>query len=150
MYSMDNRRLRLFLVHPGGPFFRNKDEGNWTLPKGEVEENEDFLQTARREFAEETGLQHAHPEHEYIPLGNVKLKSGKTVHAWAFEGTWDGTPVKSNMFGLEWPLHSGQISYFPEIDRAEWFTPTRARTKIHPAQLPFIERLEQYLLVKEA
>ncbi len=127
------------LVHPGGPFFRNKDEGAWSIPKGEVTAGEDFLDAARREFEEETGFT---PAGQFIPLKPVKLKSGKVVHAWATAGDFDAGSCKSNTFTMEWPPKSGRKMEFPEIDRAEYFDLETAKKKINPAQAAFIVELE--------
>lgn len=144
MFRHVNHQLEVFLAHPGGPYLKNKDQGYWGIPKGEIEQNEALLDAAVREFAEETGLQ---PSGPYTPLGSVVLTSGKTVHAWAFAGDWDeAVPIKSNLFSLEWPPHSGKIEWFPELDRAAFFNLAAARQKITPAQAPFLARLEQYLL----
>lgn len=134
--------LEVFIVHPGGPFFQHKDDGVWSIPKGVVDENEEFIDAAKREFAEETGLQ---SKGDYISLGSITQKSGKIVHGWAFEGEWDGTPIVSNEFLLEWPQRSGNFQKFPEVDRGDFFKPDQAKRKINPAQIPFIERLEDYL-----
>ena len=132
-------RLEVLLAHPGGPFWANKDIGAWTIPKGELEDGEDPLQTAAREFAEETGMvvniELAHS------LGDVQQKGGKTVLAWAVEGDLDPDLLRSNPFTTEWPPRSGQQTEFPEIDRVEWFEPDLARVKLNPAQEPFVDRL---------
>lgn len=137
--------LELFLVHPGGPFFRNQDEGAWSIPKGEVEPSEDPLVTARREFSEETGIDT--PETGYVALGDVRQKGGKRVIAWAFEG--DGDPaaiaIESNTFEIEWPPRSGKRQSFPEVDRAYFFSPDAARVKLNPAQAELVTRLEHTL-----
>lgn len=137
--------LELFLVHPGGPFFRNQDEGAWSIPKGEVEPSEDPLVTARREFSEETGIDT--PETGYVALGDVRQKGGKRVIAWAFEG--DGDPaaidIESNTFEIEWPPRSGKRQSFPEVDRADFFSPDAARVKLNPAQAELVTRLEHAL-----
>lgn len=144
MYRTINDRLEVFLVHPGGPFFRNKDDGIWTIPKGETENTESLLETAIREFKEETGID---PGAGYfIPLESIKQKGGKTVHAWAFEGDWDETtPIKSNSFELEWPPRSGKKQKFSEIDRANFFTVDVAKQKINSAQIEFIVKLQRLL-----
>lgn len=132
--------LELLLVHPGGPFFRNKDEGAWTIPKGEAVEGEDLRERAKIEFQEELGF--APMAKEWIELGHAKQKGGKTVHAWAFDG--DIPPsftLKSNTFEMEWPPRSGKTQTFPEIDRAEFFSTDEARRKINPAQAVFIDCL---------
>lgn len=135
--------LEVFLVHPGGPFFRNKDEGAWTVPKGEVEAGEEPLTTARRELEEETGI--VPPEGDFTPLGEVRQKGGKRVMAWAFEGDCDPTAIESGSFEIEWPPRSGRRQRFPEVDRAEFFPAPQARVKLNPAQVAFIDRLEQAL-----
>ena len=140
--------LELFLVHPGGPFFRNKDGGAWSIPKGEVEPSEDPLTTARREFSEETGIDV--PENGYVALGEVRQKGGKRVTAWAFEGDCDPTAIKSNTFEIEWPPRSGQRQTFPEVDRAEFFSPAAARVKLNAAQAELVSRLEDALAKPES
>jgi predicted NUDIX family NTP pyrophosphohydrolase len=143
MYRKKNNQLEFFLVHPGGPYFKNKDDGAWTIPKGEAENTELLLDTAIREFREETGI---NPAGEFIPLESVKQKGGKTVHAWAFKGDWDETkPIKSNYFEMEWPSHSGKKQKFPEIDKAQFFPLDMAKQKINSAQIDFIVRLEGIL-----
>lgn len=138
-----SRGLELFLVHPGGPFFRNKDEGAWSIPKGEVEDGAEPLAAALREFSEETGA--AAPQGELVPLGEIRQKGGKRVLAWAIEGDLDPAAVKSNSFELEWPPRSGRKREFPEIDRAEFFPPAVARRKLNPAQAELVDRLERKL-----
>ncbi len=138
LYRRTNGRCEVLLGHLGGPFFARKDEGAWGIPKGEVEGGEDLLEAARREFAEETGFAPAGP---LVPLGSVTQKSGKVVHAWAAEGDFDPTQLKSNTFELEWPRGSGKLRQFPELDRAEWFDLDAARAKIIAAQAAFLERL---------
>jgi len=128
----------VLLVHPGGPFWAKKDLGAWTIPKGELEDGEDELATAQREFEEETGIRPAGPFHA---LGSVKQKSGKVVHAWAFEGDCAPETVRSNTFKMEWPARSGQWREFAEVDRAEWFTLEAARARINPAQVPLLDAL---------
>ena len=140
----DSGKIELFLVHPGGPFFRDKDDGAWTIPKGELEADEEPLGTARREFNEETGL--AVPETGYAFLGEIQQKGGKRVLAWAFEGDCDPDTIASNTFELEWPPRSGLQKSFPEIDRAAFFTAEAARVKLNPAQAAFVNRLEDELL----
>jgi predicted NUDIX family NTP pyrophosphohydrolase len=135
--------LEVLLVHPGGPFFRSKDDGVWTVPKGEVEKGEEPLATARRELREETGL--VAPETGFIPLGEVRQRGGKRVVAWAFEGDVDPAAIESESFELEWPPHSGRRQRFPEVDRADFFRAAQARVKLNEAQVAFIDRLEQTL-----
>ncbi len=130
--------LEVLLVHPGGPFFRKKDAGAWTIPKGEIEDGDEPLATARREFTEELGLVVDGP---FRPLPSVKQKGGKIVHAWACEADLDVTGFRSNTFTMEWPPKSGRQVAFPEIDQAEWFDLDTARTKINVAQQPFLDAL---------
>jgi len=131
--------IEVLLVHPGGPFWRNKDEGAWTIPKGEFDQDEDPLAAARREFEEETGS--APPAGRYIPLKAIKQKNGKTVHAWAVEGDFDPATLASNAFEIEWPPKSGLRQEFPEVDRAEWFSPEAATGKILSGQGKLISEL---------
>jgi predicted NUDIX family NTP pyrophosphohydrolase len=127
------------LVHPGGPFFIRKDEGSWSIPKGEAQAGEDLFTRAKIEFEEELGFI---PCGNFLPLGSVKQKGGKTVHAWAVEGDLpDDFTLRSNTFELEWPPRSGRMQSFPEIDRAEFFPEKIAREKINAAQLELIDRL---------
>jgi len=135
--------LEVLLAHPGGPFFTRKDEGAWTIPKGEAASGEDLLTRAQIEFEEELGIK---PSGEWIELGSIKQKGGKTVHAWAFEGDLPASfQLRSNMFELEWPPRCGELKEFPEIDRAEFFTEEIARRKINPAQLVLLDRLRAAL-----
>lgn len=143
MYSIRNGKLKLFLVHPGGPFFVKKDEGYWSIPKGLPEQNENIFDAAKREFNEETGLE---AKGEFIPLDSVVQKSGKKVFAWAFETENDQfSEITCNTFNLEWPPHSGKIQKFPEVDRGEFFEMEVAKEKINSAQIELINRLEEYL-----
>ncbi len=131
--------LQLLLAHPGGPYWMNKDEGAWTIPKGEIEEGEELLKAAKRELKEELGFI---PEGDYLELGSVRQKGGKTVFAWAVEYKIpDDYIFESNWFEMEWPPKSGKTEWFPEIDRIEYFTPFEAKKKINPAQAEFITRL---------
>jgi predicted NUDIX family NTP pyrophosphohydrolase len=144
MFRRSGRELEVLLVHPGGPFFRNKDAGTWTVPKGELAEDEELLDRARIEFREELGMEPNTTQP--IELGSVKQKGGKTVHAWAFEGDLlENFIVASNRFTMEWPPRSGRTQEFPEIDRAEFFSIEAAKLKINPAQVPFLERLTNIL-----
>jgi predicted NUDIX family NTP pyrophosphohydrolase len=133
----------VLLVHPGGPFWARKDAGAWSIPKGELDEGEDPRACARREFAEETGTQL--PDGALEDLGSVRQKGGKEVRAFAVAGDLDPATVTSNTFELEWPPRSGRMQEFPEIDRAEWFGLEEARTKLNPAQVPFLDRLAALL-----
>ncbi|RYY21979.1 MAG: NUDIX domain-containing protein [Chitinophagaceae bacterium] len=129
-----------FLVHPGGPFFAKKDNGFWTIPKGEIEGNDDPLKTAVREFEEETGLR---PTGKFIDLGEIRQKGGKIVEAWAVEGDLDISMIRSNTFEIEWPPKSGKRKSFPEIDKGGWFSLKEAREKINEAQADFLTRLTE-------
>jgi predicted NUDIX family NTP pyrophosphohydrolase len=138
MYRRPGRGLEVLLVHPGGPFWARKDMGAWSIPKGEYAEGEDPLRVAMREFAEELGRE---PAGDFRELGELVQPSRKVVTAWAVEGDFDVTGLQSNTFELEWPPRSGRKAQFPEVDRAEWFAPAEARTKILSGQREFIERL---------
>ena len=140
MYRRREGKLQVFLGHPGGPFWAKKDAGAWSIPKGEIDEGEDPLAAAKREFAEETGLR---PDGELVALAPIRQKGGKVVLAWAIEGDCDARAIKSNVFSMEWPPKSGKMAEFPEIDRAEWFSLDEARRRINPGQLPFIEELQE-------
>lgn len=142
LYRRGAGGLELFLAHPGGPFWHGRDAGAWTIPKGLVEEGEDMLAAARREFLEETGIE---PAGDFLPLGSIRQKAGKTVHAWAWEGDADPNTVTSNQVRAEWPRGSGRWLTFPEVDRCAWFTPDAAREKLNPAQAELIDRLEAAL-----
>jgi predicted NUDIX family NTP pyrophosphohydrolase len=134
--------IEFFLVHPGGPFFAKKDNGFWTIPKGEIELNEDPLKTAQREFAEETGTT---LKGKFISLGEIKQKGGKIVEAWAIEGDLDITKIRSNNFELEWPPKSGKSQSFPEVDKAGWFKFAEAKEKINEAQSSFLTKLADFV-----
>ena len=137
--------LEVLLAHPGGPFFMHKDAGHWTIPKGEIEEGADLLETAQREFAEEIGFE-PDPRATYLALGSICQKGGKIVHAWACAGDLpDGYVVKSNLFTMEWPPGSGVAQEFPEVDRAQFFTLAEARRRIKPAQIPLLDELARQL-----
>jgi predicted NUDIX family NTP pyrophosphohydrolase len=142
MYRIKNGILQVLLAHPGGPFFQNKDDGAWTIPKGEIDPGEELITTALREFEEETGLK---PQPPFIPLRPIQQKGGKIVHAWAFAGDCDPATVTSNLFTMEWPARSGRMVQFPEVDRAEFFDLAVARKKIKSAQTPLIDELEALL-----
>jgi predicted NUDIX family NTP pyrophosphohydrolase len=138
--------IEVLLAHPGGPFFEDRDLGDWTIPKGEPNDRDEPLRTAAwREFAEETGTA-IHAESAAITLGSIVQKGGKTVHAWAVEGDLDPDEADSDTFEMEWPPRSGRRARFPEIDRVAWFDPLEARRHIKDSQVPFIERLEATLL----
>jgi predicted NUDIX family NTP pyrophosphohydrolase len=132
-------RIEVLLGHMGGPFWARKDAGAWTIPKGEHEPGEDPLATARREFAEETGV--SLPASDFLDLGEVRQSGGKVVRAWAVEGDLDPATAVSNTFEIEWPPKSGRIATFPELDRFEWFDLDTARSKIIVAQREFVDRL---------
>ena len=134
------RTLEVLLVHPGGPFWRNKDLGAWSIPKGEYADEEAADVAARREFAEELGLELSEP---LTALGQVKQRGGKLVTAFAVELDLDPRSIRSNSFEMEWPPRSGKRQVFPEVDRAEWFTLEEAREKINAGQCPLLDRLEQ-------
>jgi predicted NUDIX family NTP pyrophosphohydrolase len=136
--------LEVFLVHPGGPFWAKKDAGAWSLPKGEIGEGEDPLQTAKREFTEETGFP---IDGEFHPLHPVKQPGGKLVHAWAIEADCDPSELRSNLFSMEWPPKSGKTQQFPEVDRAAWFNIPEARKRILAGQIGFIDQLISVLAI---
>ena len=138
LYRSTESGLEVLLVHPGGPFFARRDLGAWSIPKGEVEEGEDLLAAARREFGEETGFT---AEGDAIPLGAIRQAGGKVVHAWAVRGDADPNALRSNPFELEWPRGSGRRRAFPEVDRAAWFSLGEARRRALPAQVDFLDRL---------
>jgi len=134
--------LELFLVHPGGPFWARKDDGAWSLPKGEYTDAEDPLEAARREFQEETGIS---VDGDFLPLGELRQPGGKLITAWALEKDVDPALVKSDSFSMEWPPKSGKTQQFPEVDRAAWFPVSQAGAKVLKGQLAFINRLAQKL-----
>jgi predicted NUDIX family NTP pyrophosphohydrolase len=143
MYRIRAGQLEVFLAHPGGLFFKNKDDGHWSIPKGEIGPAEDQLDAAKREFEEEVGLA---PGGDFIPLGAIQQKGGKIVHGWAFAGDWDESRVlQSNTFEMEWPPRSGRRQSFPEIDRVGFFTIPEARKKMKETQHPFLDRLREKL-----
>jgi predicted NUDIX family NTP pyrophosphohydrolase len=142
MYRIRQHDAEVLLVHPGGPFWKKRDLGAWMIPKGEIEEGEEPLAVAAREFAEETGTT---PEGPFTELAPFKQKGGKLVLAWACEGDLDADAIQSNTFTMEWPPGSGKTAEFPEVDRAAWFTIEEAKTKILPSQLPLLEELERIL-----
>jgi len=142
MFRRRGDGLHVLLVHPGGPFWKNKDLGAWTIPKGEHDAGEEALAAATREFREETGIE---PRGPFIQLTPVKQAGGKLVEAWAFEGDADAAAIRSNTFSIEWPRGSGRFQDFPEVDRAEWFALDDARRKILRGQAPLLEELASKL-----
>ncbi len=142
MYRKKGTGLEVFLIHPGGPFFVNRDQGAWSIPKGEIDKGEDSLTAAKREFEEETGCR---PEGNFLPLSPVKQKSGKIVLSWAVDGVCDADTITSNTFSLEWPPKSGRMQDFPEVDRAAWFSIEEAKTRINQAQIGLLEELAKKL-----
>lgn len=143
MYKRAYGKTYAFLVHPGGPFFKNKDKGWWTIPKGVPSPGESLLETGIREFREETGIA---PRPPYIVMGSIKQKGGKVVYCWAFEGEWDETQgIKCNSFSLEWPPKSGNMVAFPEVDKAAWMDLDKALLYINEKQKTFLEKLRSCL-----
>lgn len=141
MFRRRDGAHEVLLVHPGGPFFARKDEGSWSIPKGELEPGENLLARAQVEFEEEIGIQ---PRGHWMALGSVRQRGGKVVHAWAFEGDLeDSFQLRSNNFELEWPPGSGKRAEFPEVDQAAFFPEEIARRKINPAQVAFLDRLRE-------
>lgn len=131
--------VEVLLAHPGGPMWARRDAGAWTVPKGEIEKDEDPYEVARREFEEETA--HRPPERDPLELGEIRQKGGKVVVAWALEGDLDPAEARSNTFPLAWPPGSGRWITIPEVDRVEWFSPDEARRRLNPTQVPFVDRL---------
>ncbi len=142
LFRINAETLQVLLVHPGGPFWKNKDEGAWSIPKGEAAAEEDLLDVAKKEFFEETG---AKVNGNFIPLDPVMLKSGKTIFAWVLKGDLDVSTIISNTFEMTWPPKSGRMAEFPEIDRAEWFNMSEAKLKLNPAQVNFVIQLQTIL-----
>jgi predicted NUDIX family NTP pyrophosphohydrolase len=141
MCRFSERELEYFLVHPGGPFFKNREKGVWTLPKGLPEEGESYLDTAQREFLEETGIKPTPPFH---PIGTIRQKGGKIVHAWAFAGSWNvENGITCNNFSIEWPPRSGEMVNFPEVDEAKWAKYEEATQLLIPEQIPFLQRAKE-------
>jgi predicted NUDIX family NTP pyrophosphohydrolase len=145
MYRGSPQSRELLLVHPGGPLWANKDDGAWSIPKGEYDAGEDPLAVAIREFTEELGRRPINGPTKFLNLGEIVQPGGKQVTAFAVAGDFDPATLTSNMFELEWPPHSGQMQSFPEVDRAQWFAPDEARQKILPGQAPYIDRLLERL-----
>lgn len=146
LYRILDRGLEVFLVHPGGPYWAKKDEGAWSVPKGEFEAGEEPLQAARREFQEETGFEITG---RFMELAPLKQPSGKVVYVWAVDGNLDAAAVKSNLFSMEWPPGSGRQQEFPEVDRGGWFTIDEAREKLLPGQRGFLDQLQKKLVNEE-
>ncbi len=145
MYRIKNNNLEIFLVHPGGPFWKGKEDGVWSIPKGEVEDGEDFFECAKREFEEETGIKLK--TEKFIELGNVKQKSGKIVHAWAFENDYWSGLLRQNIITVEFPYKSGRMIKIPEVDKAGFFNVDDAKRKMSPSQFEFVERLREILKI---
>lgn len=142
MYRRRGPALEVLLAHPGGPFWARRDIASWTLPKGEIDEGEDPLDAAMREFTEETGFT---PSPPFLPLGELRQKSGKRISAWAFEGDADPSLLHSNLFEMEWPPRSGRLQQFPEVDRVQWYGLDEAARKLIAGQVPFLAALQQSL-----
>ena len=142
LYRFRDDSVQVFLVHPGGPYWARKDDGAWSIPKGEAAEGADLLTTAYSEFHEETG---SHVRGQPVPLTPLKQPSGKLVHAWAVRGDIDAASIRSNVFSIEWPPRSGRTQEFPEVDRAGWFDLPTARQKLLPGQRRFLDQLESVL-----
>ena len=148
LYKIKDKQAEFFLVHNGGPFFKNKDNGYWSIPKGELEEGEtsddEIFKRAITEVKEETGIELLADRREYFYLGTIKQKNNKLVHAWAQEFSWQGL-LKQNIITIEYPYQSRKFIKIPEVDRAEYFQEKIAKEKINPAQIPFIERVKERL-----
>ncbi|HKO81879.1 MAG TPA: NUDIX domain-containing protein [Chitinophagaceae bacterium] len=144
-YRLRSKEPEIFLVHPGGPFWKNKDDGAWSVPKGEFMDDEDPLEAAKREFEEETGIS---INGKFIELEPVKQKGGKLVLAWAIEKDIDPDKIKSNLFSMEWPPKSGKMQEFPEVDKGKWCDIREARQKINPSQASLIDQLTAKLSLK--
>ena len=139
LYRQSDKSVEVFLVHPGGPFWIRKDDGAWSIPKGEFADGEDTLEAAKREFKEETGFD---VEGEFEAMLPIKQSGGKLVYAWAVQGDMDASAIRSNSFSMEWPPGSGQIQDFPEVDRGSWFDLNSAKRKILKSQLELLEQLQ--------
>lgn len=140
LYRQVGRSVEVFLVHPGGPFWAKKDEGAWSIPKGEIGDGEEPLEAAKREFQEETGLA---PKGRFDALEPVKQAGGKVVYAWSVEGDFDASAIRSNKVSMEWPPRSGNMQEFPEVDRGAWFGIAAARKRILKGQAPLLEQIEE-------
>lgn len=148
VYRENSDRVEVFLVHPGGPFWAGKDIASWSIPKGEFAEQENPLEAAMREFAEETGLEV--PKGKPLPLDPVKQPNRKIVYAWYLQGDMDASAIQSNTFEMEWPPKSGKKQMFPEVDKAAWYGFGEAKVKLHKGQVPIIEQLEKILGLQPA
>jgi len=146
MFRRRHGAVEVLLAHPGGPFWARRDEASWTLPKGEIAPEEEPLAAACREFQEETGFTGTPP---FLPLGELRQKSGKRITAWAFEGDGDPALLVSNTFDMEWPPRSGRMQSFPEVDRLAWFDVETARRKLIAGQAPFLDALQQALAARD-
>ena len=144
LYRFEEEKLQIFLVHPGGPFWQNKDNGSWSVPKGEFLDGEDPLNAAKREFEEETGSK---VSGNFTGLVPITQKGGKIVYAWALQGNIDADTITSNIFTIEWPPKSNKLVTYPEIDKAAWFNADIARIKINPSQVALIDDLESRLKI---
>jgi predicted NUDIX family NTP pyrophosphohydrolase len=142
MYRIKGKHPEVLLVHPGGPFWKNKNDGTWSIPKGEIDENEESFAAAKREFEEETGVK---VQGKFFELQPVKQNASKLVFAWALEGDLDAGVIKSNYIMQEWPPRSGKVISIPEVDKAEWFTISDARERILPGQVALLDQLERVL-----
>ena len=147
LFRTSGSGLEVFLVHPGGPFWRGKDLGAWSIPKGEIGAEEDPLAAARRELAEETGVS---VDGDFVALEPVRQKGGKVVRAWAIEADCDAASITSNVFSMEWPPRSGKHADFPEVDKAAWFALPEARKRINAAQAALLDELERVLIRRAA
>lgn len=145
LYRWRGDVLEVLLGHPGGPYFARKDDGYWSIPKGEVEAGEELMSVALREFEEETGSPVPGSVDDLVPLGEITQKGGKRVVAWAVEGDLDPATAESNLFRVEWPPRSGRFTDYPEIDEVAWLSPADARRRIKETQIPLLERLEEHL-----
>lgn len=143
LYRKKNKNLEVFLVHPGGPFWKGKDAGAWSIPKGEFTDDEEPLAAAQREFEEETGKK---IEGNFVALNPIKQKAGKMVYAWAVEGDINADAIVSNTFKIEWPYKSGKWQSYPEVDQAAWFSLAVAKEKINAAQAMFIDDLVEKII----
>jgi predicted NUDIX family NTP pyrophosphohydrolase len=150
MYKISReRKLKLFIVHPGGPFWKNKEGGAWSIAKGEVEDGKDMFEVAKKELKEETGIIAPPGKENYIDLGEITQKSGKIVRAWAFEGDWNGLLICSSWAEIEWPAKSGKKIKVPEVDKAGFFNIEEAKKMINPAQIELIRRLDEKIKQNE-